>query len=127
MNDTVKLTLTPAPKGERYDFGNGFSLPVAAHAVNNEENINIPVFNTMTDYKWQLRVFESRLKHPDSYATFEDVELMRKTVGDSVKIKAAGGIRDLETALRMIELGVSRIGSTASVAIVEELIQKNKA
>lgn len=59
-------------------------------------------------------------------ATFEDVELMRKTVGDSVKIKAAGGIRDLETALRMIELGVSRIGSTASVAIVEELIQKNK-
>ena len=60
-------------------------------------------------------------------ATFEDVELMRKTVGDSVKIKAAGGIRDLETALRMIELGVSRIGSTASVAIVEELIQKNKA
>ena len=52
---------------------------------------------------------------------------MRKTVGESVKIKAAGGIRDLETALGMIELGVSRIGSTASVAIVEELIQKNKA
>ena len=78
MNDTVKLTLTPAPKGERYDFGNGFSLPVAAHAVNNEENINIPVFNTMTDYKWQLRVFESRLKHPDSYATFEDVEEVKQ-------------------------------------------------
>lgn len=78
MNDTIKLTLTPAPKGERYGFGNGFSLPVAAHAVNNEENINIPVFNTMTDYKWQLRVFESRLKHPDSYATFEDVEEVKQ-------------------------------------------------
>lgn len=57
-------------------------------------------------------------------ATFEDVELMRKMVGDTVKIKAAGGIRNLETAMRMIELGVSRIGSTASVSIVEELIRK---
>ena len=37
------------------------------------------------------------------------------------EIKAAGGIRTLDTALRMIELGVSRIGSTASVSIVEEL------
>lgn len=46
---------------------------------------------------------------------------MKNAVGDGVKIKAAGGIRNLETALRMIELGVSRIGSTASVAIVEEL------
>ena len=54
-------------------------------------------------------------------ATFEDVALMKKMVGDEVKIKAAGGIRNLETALHMIDLGVSRIGSTASVAIVEEL------
>lgn len=53
-------------------------------------------------------------------ATFEDVALMKEAVGDKVKIKAAGGIRTLETALRMIDLGVSRIGSTASVAIVEE-------
>lgn len=57
-------------------------------------------------------------------ATFEDVALMKKEVGDGVKIKAAGGIRNLETALRMIDLGVSRIGSTASVAIVEELLRK---
>lgn len=54
-------------------------------------------------------------------ATFEDVALMKKMVKDEVKIKAAGGIRNLETAQKMIELGVSRIGSTASVAIVEEL------
>lgn len=55
-------------------------------------------------------------------ATFEDVELMKSCVGDGVKIKAAGGIRTLDDALRMIDLGVSRIGSTASVSIVEELI-----
>ena len=54
-------------------------------------------------------------------ATFEDVALMKRIVGDHVKVKAAGGIRNLETALKMIDLGVSRIGSTASVAIVEEL------
>lgn len=54
-------------------------------------------------------------------ATFEDVELMKEAVGDDVRIKAAGGIRNLETALGMIDRGVSRIGSTVSVAIVEEL------
>lgn len=55
-------------------------------------------------------------------ATFEDVALMKEMVGDAVKVKAAGGIRTLETAEKMIELGVSRIGSTASVAIMEELL-----
>ena len=54
-------------------------------------------------------------------ATFDDVRLFAEYVGEGVKIKAAGGIRTLDTALRMIELGVSRIGSTASVSIVEEL------
>ena len=47
---------------------------------------------------------------------------MKSCDGDGVKIKAAGGIRTLDDALRMIDLGVSRIGSTASVAIMEELI-----
>ena len=54
-------------------------------------------------------------------ATFEDVALMkRETEGSGVKIKVAGGIRTLKTALEMINLGVSRIGSTSSVAIMEE-------
>ena len=54
-------------------------------------------------------------------ATFEDVALMkRETEGSGVKIKAAGEIRTLKTALEMINLGVSRIGSTSSVAIMEE-------
>lgn len=72
--ETIALTFTPAQEDERYDFGNGFSLPVSAHAVNSEHNINIPVIDTMTDYKWQLRGLQSRLKHPESYAKFEDVE-----------------------------------------------------
>ncbi len=54
-------------------------------------------------------------------ATFDDVELIRHTVGNSVKIKASGGIKDRETALRYIELGVSRIGTSSGVAIVTSI------
>lgn len=53
-------------------------------------------------------------------ATVEDVKLMKSVVGDEVKVKAAGGIRDLKTALTMIEAGAERLGTSAGVAIVEE-------
>ena len=52
-------------------------------------------------------------------ATLADVKLMRATVGAELGVKAAGGIRDLETALAMIEAGASRLGCSASVAIIE--------
>lgn len=53
-------------------------------------------------------------------ATVEDVKLMKSVVGDEVKVKAAGGIRDLKTALAMIEAGAERLGTSAGVAIDEE-------
>lgn len=53
-------------------------------------------------------------------ATVEDVKLMKSVVGDEVKVKAAGRIRDLKTALAMIEAGAERLGTSAGVAIVEE-------
>lgn len=53
-------------------------------------------------------------------ATVEDVKLMKSVVGDEVKVKAAGGIRNLKTALAMIEAGAERLGTSAGVAIVEE-------
>ena len=52
-------------------------------------------------------------------ATFEDVKLMKDIVGNKIKIKASGGIKDKETALRYIELGVSRIGTSSGVALLE--------
>ena len=55
-----------------------------------------------------------------SGATVEDVKLMKSVVGDEVKVKAAGGIRNLKTALAMIEAGAERLGTSAGVAIVEE-------
>ncbi len=54
-----------------------------------------------------------------SGAKCEDVALMRKTVGNDMGVKAAGGIRDTETALKMIESGASRLGCSAGIAIIE--------
>lgn len=58
-------------------------------------------------------------------ATAEDISLMRKTVGNMMGVKASGGIRDLETALKMIEAGASRIGASASVNIVNDMKAEN--
>ncbi len=52
-------------------------------------------------------------------ATVEDVRLMKEVVGDDVQVKAAGGIRDWETAARMIDAGATRLGTSASFAILE--------
>lgn len=52
-------------------------------------------------------------------ATVEDVALMKKTVGN-IGVKASGGVRDTKTALAMIEAGATRIGASASIAIIGE-------
>ena len=59
-----------------------------------------------------------------SGATVEDVRLMRNTVGSDVKIKAAGGIRNLETAQKMIKTGADKLGTSTGVQIIEELLKK---
>jgi deoxyribose-phosphate aldolase len=51
-------------------------------------------------------------------ATEAAVRLMRETVGPDMGVKASGGVRDAETARKMIEAGANRIGASASVAIV---------
>ena len=55
-----------------------------------------------------------------SGATEADVRLMRETVGPHMGVKAAGGIRTLQDALRMLEAGADRLGSSSSVSILEE-------
>lgn len=52
-------------------------------------------------------------------ATVEDVALMRKTVRKDMGVKASGGIRDLETALKMIDAGANRIGTSSGVQIMK--------
>jgi len=53
-------------------------------------------------------------------ATIEDVELIKEIAKDVIGIKAAGGIRDYKTAVRMIEAGATRIGSSFSVEIIKQ-------
>jgi deoxyribose-phosphate aldolase len=54
-------------------------------------------------------------------AVAEDVRLMKNIAGDRIKVKAAGGIRNLDTALAMIAAGADRIGTSAGTTIVDEL------
>ncbi|MGO1590605.1 MAG: deoxyribose-phosphate aldolase [Ancrocorticia sp.] len=54
-------------------------------------------------------------------ATLEDVQLMKGIVGDKVQVKAAGGVRDLDSALAFIAAGVTRLGSSSGVKLVDEL------
>jgi deoxyribose-phosphate aldolase len=51
-------------------------------------------------------------------ATVEDVALMRRAVGPDMGVKASGGVRTLEDALRMVLAGANRIGTSNGVGIV---------
>lgn len=52
-------------------------------------------------------------------ATVEDVKLMKDTVGDEVEVKASGGVRSREDAIKMIDAGATRIGTSSGVKIVQ--------
>lgn len=53
-------------------------------------------------------------------ATVEDVRLMKETVGEAVKVKAAGGIRDWAACRQMIDAGAERIGTSNSITICQQ-------
>jgi len=58
---------------------------------------------------------------PVTGAHLDDIRLFRKILKPSTQIKASGGIRDLKTALAMIEAGANRLGTSSGVAILEGL------
>ncbi len=58
-----------------------------------------------------------------SGARVEDVRLMRQTVGPAMGLKAAGGIRTLSDALAMLQAGATRLGTSASVGIMQEALR----
>mgnify|MGYP000281553621 CR=1 FL=1 len=53
-------------------------------------------------------------------ATFEDIELISRVIQNKVKIKASGGIKDRKTAMRYLDMGVSRLGTSSGITIVKE-------
>lgn len=59
-------------------------------------------------------------------ATVEDVRLMKQVVGSKMGVKASGGIKDLQTALHMIEAGADRLGTSSGVSILEESKNQQK-
>jgi deoxyribose-phosphate aldolase len=60
-------------------------------------------------------------------ATMHDLMLMRRSVGPAVRIKAAGGVRTLDTLLRMVAIGVTRFGATATVSILADAVERQAA
>jgi deoxyribose-phosphate aldolase len=61
-----------------------------------------------------------------SGAKNEDLKLMRAYSPPSIQIKAAGGIRNLDRLLEVLDLGVTRVGATATAAILDEAAQRFK-
>lgn len=53
-------------------------------------------------------------------ATFEDVALLRRCVGEKVKVKAAGGISSVEDAQEFLRLGAERLGTSRLIQLLEE-------
>ncbi len=53
-------------------------------------------------------------------ATHEDLALMRRTVSDHVQVKAAGGVRTLDALIDVLNLGTTRVGATATKAIIDD-------
>lgn len=52
-------------------------------------------------------------------ATMDDLRLMRKHAGEKVQVKAAGGVRDLETLLKVRSMGVTRVGASGTAKILD--------
>ena len=62
-----------------------------------------------------------------SGATLEDIHIMKGVVSGKAQIKAAGGVRDKETAVKYIKMGVTRLGTSSGVSLVSKGVsEKNK-
>ncbi len=92
---------------------------LAAEVVITADRISEPINRIST-----VEVKPDFIKTSTGFGTYgarlEDVKLMKETVGYDVKIKAAGGIKDLKTMLAMIEAGAKRIGTSSGISIMKE-------
>lgn len=61
-----------------------------------------------------------------SGATLEDLRLMRATVSEQVQVKAAGGVRTLDSILEVIDAGCTRVGATATAKILDDFSQRSQ-
>ena len=59
-------------------------------------------------------------------ATLGNVRLMKSVVGDTMKVKASGGIKSAGDCIKMLQAGAERIGTSSGIAIVEEVKSMNQ-
>ncbi|KAJ6110166.1 hypothetical protein N7486_002401 [Penicillium sp. IBT 16267x] len=79
--------------------------------------LNVAFVKTSTGYGF---VKQSDGSYNYLGATLKDLKLMRENSGPEVQIKAAGGVRTLDDLLHVMSIGVTRIGATATVAILDD-------
>lgn len=105
-------------------FENDF-LPDEKHKIKLCEicsELEVEFVKTSTGYGF---VKQSDGSYAYKGATHEDLVLMRKHTDPAVEVKAAGGVRTLEDTLKVKELGVTRIGATATEAIIRAVDGQN--
>ena len=85
------------------------------------EKVNADFVKTSTGYGF---VKGGDGKYSYQGATEHDLALMRATCSPKVQVKAAGGVRDLDALIRCRDLGVSRVGATASAPMLEEYLRR---
>ncbi|CAD6443873.1 08d9259b-1c3d-4375-afcf-55f1db1a8f41-CDS [Sclerotinia trifoliorum] len=84
-------------------------------------DVGVAFVKTSTGYGF---VKQSNGMYSYQGATLPHLDLMRKSVKAGVQIKAAGGVRTLDDLLRVRALGVTRVGATATEAILEEAVRR---
>ena len=84
--------------------------------LNNEQKIRLCEICTELKADW----VKTSTGYGTGGATMDDLRLMRKHAGSEVQVKAAGGIRDMDALLECRMIGVSRIGASATQAMLDE-------
>ncbi len=85
------------------------------------ERVGADYVKTSTGYGF---VKGSDGKYSYQGATEHDLLLMRAACSPTVKLKAAGGVRDLDTLIRCRDLGVDRVGATATAVMLDEYVRR---
>ncbi len=88
--------------------------------LNNEQKIRLCQICTELNADW----VKTSTGYGTSGATIEDLQLMLDHVGPGVQVKAAGGVRDLDTFVQVKSMGVTRIGSSRTAEILEAARQQ---
>lgn len=83
--------------------------------LNDEQKIRLCEICTEIGADW----VKTSTGYGTSGSTDDDLRLMRRHAGPAIQVKAAGGIRDLDALLRVREIGVSRVGATATAKILD--------